>query len=270
MHQLNRDPGSAAKIRSYFGANLSHLIAQSGNTHAEICKLLSIHRTQLNRFIESQSFPRPDVLAAICDLFNVDARILMTDFDSYKALGSPALPSEIIGRPRPASQTDFPDGFYQEWRPLLPCEYDYACNLLFVRTVNGARITGLYQTPCYVKPDGVIECCGDRFRISGVAIDQPGGVLILDNQYDANHYTITALQRGSYGSPEYFPGHKKSVSAIVDGRRLMKSATVLKYLGADHATAQMFRREPTFYKRSETPESIKLILDDMEKIYELG
>lgn len=270
MSDRTRKALSDPETRLHFGANLGRLIAESGKSQAEICKELAIHGTQLNRFLQSQSFPRPDVLQAICVFFGVDARILTTDFESYQIINRNAFPSSILGNPQPASMINFPDGFYEEWRPLLPCNFDYACHLFHVCTLDDTRVTRVYATPTRVKKDGDLERFGERLLITGVAIHQAGGVLIIDNQYGSVHYTITALKYGSYGSPTYFPGHKKSVSAITDGRRLMKSATVLNYIGDSLSAALNVRRQPIFRKSDETPTRVKVILEDMEQIYDLG
>ena len=59
-----------------FGANL-RLLANQYPSVAALCRDLDINRTQFNRYLAGDSFPRPDVLHRICTFFNVDARILL-------------------------------------------------------------------------------------------------------------------------------------------------------------------------------------------------
>lgn len=59
-----------------FGANLRHL-AQTYPSVSELARRLDINRTQFNRYLSGESFPRPDILSRICDFFDVDARVLL-------------------------------------------------------------------------------------------------------------------------------------------------------------------------------------------------
>ncbi|NBV62153.1 MAG: XRE family transcriptional regulator, partial [Rhodobacteraceae bacterium] len=71
---------SPANIRAIFGQNLQRLCAQGPSVSA-ICRKIGINRTQFNRYLTGDSFPRPDVLERICLHFNVDARILLRPLD---------------------------------------------------------------------------------------------------------------------------------------------------------------------------------------------
>ena len=70
-------PGrTPAQLRSMFGANLRTLSSNYSSVSA-LSRDLGINRTQYNRYLSGESFPRPDVLARICDFFSVDARVLL-------------------------------------------------------------------------------------------------------------------------------------------------------------------------------------------------
>ena len=73
---MTNDRRSPAELRSMFGANLRSL-AQKFPSISELSRQLGINRTQFNRYLAGESFPRPDVLARICDFFEVDARVLL-------------------------------------------------------------------------------------------------------------------------------------------------------------------------------------------------
>ena len=73
--------GAPAQIRSIFGENLKTLYRETGAV-AAICRELDINRTQFNRYLSGESFPRPDILAKICDRFSVDAHFTGTAFRS--------------------------------------------------------------------------------------------------------------------------------------------------------------------------------------------
>lgn len=71
---------SPAELRAMFGANLKHLCREAPSISA-LCRDLGINRTQFNRYLSGESFPRPDVLHRICTFFDVDARILLEPVD---------------------------------------------------------------------------------------------------------------------------------------------------------------------------------------------
>lgn len=64
------------QLRAVFGANLRALSAGAPSI-AALCRNLGINRTQFNRYLSGEAFPRPDVLHQICRFFDVDARILL-------------------------------------------------------------------------------------------------------------------------------------------------------------------------------------------------
>ena len=73
MPEMRRSP---AELRSMFGENL-RILANDYPSISELSRQLGINRTQFNRYLSGESFPRPDVLWKICDFFEVDARVLL-------------------------------------------------------------------------------------------------------------------------------------------------------------------------------------------------
>ena len=67
---------SPADLRNMFGENL-RVLAKKYPSISELSRRLGINRTQFNRYLSGESFPRPDVLDRICSFFKVDARILL-------------------------------------------------------------------------------------------------------------------------------------------------------------------------------------------------
>jgi len=59
-----------------FGINLSALVNSSGMRVTQLCNELQISRTQLSRYINGLSYPKPHTLVQIGRVFGVDARIL--------------------------------------------------------------------------------------------------------------------------------------------------------------------------------------------------
>lgn len=67
---------SPAELRAMFGRNL-RLLCQPYASVSALCRELGINRTQFNRYLSGESFPRPDILQRICAYFKVDARFLL-------------------------------------------------------------------------------------------------------------------------------------------------------------------------------------------------
>jgi len=67
---------SPAELRAMFGRNL-RLLCQPYASVSALCRELGINRTQFNRYLSGESFPRPDILQRICAYFKVYARILL-------------------------------------------------------------------------------------------------------------------------------------------------------------------------------------------------
>lgn len=72
MHNPERSP---QELRVLFSSNLR--VLTKDRVVSTICKNAEINRTQFNRFLSGESFPRPDVLDRICRFFEVDANILL-------------------------------------------------------------------------------------------------------------------------------------------------------------------------------------------------
>lgn len=77
---MSDDIRSTAELRAMFGSNLRRLSKQYPSVSA-LCRQLGINRTQFNRYLLGESFPRPEVLDRICRFFEVDARILLKPLD---------------------------------------------------------------------------------------------------------------------------------------------------------------------------------------------
>ncbi|TMM54417.1 helix-turn-helix domain-containing protein [Sulfitobacter sabulilitoris] len=112
MSQTNKTP---AEQRNMFGANL-RILARDYPSISELARRLRINRTQFNRYLAGESFPRPDVLARICAFFDVDARVLLEPVDQIGSTADPMSSRflrDFVGRASQDLPEDvFPSGFY--------------------------------------------------------------------------------------------------------------------------------------------------------------
>ncbi|MFK7875434.1 MAG: helix-turn-helix domain-containing protein [Paracoccaceae bacterium] len=137
MTRLNKSP---AELRNMFGANLRYL-ADTYPSISELSRQLGINRTQFNRYLAGESFPRPDILARICDFFDVDARVLLEPVDGLMATGShlngPEL-NDYLGSGATPPEPLFPNGFYRFTRLSFLSPERYVVGLVRVwRNTSG-------------------------------------------------------------------------------------------------------------------------------------
>jgi transcriptional regulator with XRE-family HTH domain len=115
---------NAAQTRAVFSDNLRFLL-EGRPSVAHVCREIGINRTQFNRYLSSEAFPRPDVLSQICDYFEVDARILLEPLDQIGASSTEQMHGDAdqqissfieesgIGT---VDQSRLPEGFYNLFR----------------------------------------------------------------------------------------------------------------------------------------------------------
>ena len=74
---------SPADIRAVYSQNLKELMGASPNM-SPLCRELSLNRTQFNRYLAGESFPRPDILQKIYLHFGLNSRILLQPLSELK------------------------------------------------------------------------------------------------------------------------------------------------------------------------------------------
>ncbi|WP_419738163.1 helix-turn-helix domain-containing protein [Ruegeria sp.] len=112
---MPEDTRSPDELRAMFGANLRRL-ARNYPSISALCRELGINRTQFNRYLAGESFPRADVLDRICRFFDVDARIVLTPLDDIPDANTHhvnATLTQFLGSGAQATHDcTFPPGFY--------------------------------------------------------------------------------------------------------------------------------------------------------------
>ena len=83
-----RDMTDPVEVRGIFGANLRHLSGRYPSI-AGLCRELGINRTQYNRYLSGESFPRPDVLQRIVMGVGAEA-YLAADADRFARIAAPS------------------------------------------------------------------------------------------------------------------------------------------------------------------------------------
>lgn len=147
-----------------FGKNLRILCARIG-TIAEVADRLDINRVQMNRILNGESFPKPGMLRRICDLFGVDARIVLQPLGEIEREAEKLQQGVLTIREAveyaffehdftiPSRQDDsapgyrLPDGIHIIWRPSFTNPAKFLSLLVRVFDVGGRRVIKGYDPP---------------------------------------------------------------------------------------------------------------------------
>lgn len=229
-----RPASSPADVRSVFGRNLRELTAGESSI-ADLCRRIGINRTQFNRYLAGEAFPRPDVLQRICDHFAVDARILLEPLADIRAdwrqrlaqrLRDIAMPPEA----RPFDHYLMPDGIYRFWRRSFTNPGQYVSGLWRVHTVDGVKMLksfDLYQNP--------VRRGTRRFSrkvpYSGVFVQHFDGVSLLCTTGSENVLNFSFFEYGLHGMTRYYNGISLLTRRQVEGTARLSNIVLERFTG---------------------------------------
>lgn len=198
-----------ADVRAVFGRNLRQLCAAEGSV-SDLCRRIGINRTQFNRYLNAEAFPRPDILQRICQHFGVDARILLEPLDSILPdwrqraalmLRDTAMPPQA----RPFDHYLMPDGIYRFWRKSFSHPGMYVTGLWRVHTRDDVKL--LKSFDLYPQP---VRRGTRRFArkvpYSGVFMQHFDGVSLLCSTGSENVLSFTFFEYGLSGSTRFYNG----------------------------------------------------------------
>ncbi|MCQ0092748.1 helix-turn-helix domain-containing protein [Roseovarius sp. M141] len=174
-----KDP---AQLRAIFGENLRSLSADYPSI-AGLCRDLGINRTQFNRYLSGDSFPRPDVLHRICQFFDTDARILLERVElmgnaSFDLLSHPAV-AGFFGAAPIAVPTDlFPNGIYRFVRRSFIDEAQFVMGLVLIHREDGYTFLRGYEPREAMRSQGLSTAPRDR-EFRGIVMRQEEGIMII-------------------------------------------------------------------------------------------
>ncbi len=131
---------SPAELCAMFGRNL-RLLCQPYASVSALCRELGINRTQFNRYLSGEFFPRPDILQRICAYFKVDARILLQPLHEVQNSNTDVIFSNemedlLTAASNLVNTNNFPSGFYRFSRRSFVDDQRFIQNLIFVYRKN--------------------------------------------------------------------------------------------------------------------------------------
>lgn len=202
-----------ARTRQIFSQNLRELSKAAGNI-SEVSRATGINRTQFNRYLNGEAFPRPDVLARICGLFDTDARILTEPLATIKKTNPVNIDPRhnilhnLMQRP-PLEQSRFPDGLYIEWAFIA------AFPGLISRLAARVWTDEAGQRRMRIKaPDPVTSVHTGRHhslpqqRFNFFLFPQRNGFASIDGGQTTESIAFTAFKCGYLFHSHLYPGYK--------------------------------------------------------------
>lgn len=223
---------SPAQLRNMFGSNLRKL-AQEYRSISDLSRQLQINRTQFNRYLAGESFPRPDVLARICQFFGVDARVLLESVEEIAGrsdpLSSPFLKSFVGAGAYDVPENLFPSGFYRFSRRSFVDHGLFIVSLVRITRHNEhTQLRGYETKEAMALQDLPTDAPTREFR--GMVMRQEDGIAILAARGNAMTCSFNYLSRVASFRNNFWLGYvTRTVPETVGGSRATR--LVYEYLG---------------------------------------
>jgi transcriptional regulator with XRE-family HTH domain len=235
------------ELRQMFGANLRRL-AQQYSSVSELCRQLGINRTQFNRYLGGESFPRPDVLDRICRFFEVDARILLRPLDEIDHAPShpaaSALTDFLGSGPATLTENLFPAGFYYATETELHDTQPSRHRLFHARRLPQCTLVRGYEP----RP-GMPEAAPIDREVQGIAACAGRQIYILMSSRASQNSRIYLVTRGADENADRWRGVaiclSKTTASATTTRRIL-----LRHLGESPSAILAAARTA---RRSENP-----------------
>ncbi len=244
MTRVTRSP---AELRDMFGANL-RILSKHYPSISELSRQLGINRTQFNRYLSGESFPRPDVLDRICNFFDVDARILLDPVESIvtsgQVLNGPVLGDFVGVGANDVPQEVFPSGFYRFSRRSFTNNKQFIIGLVFVFRDDGHTYIRGYEAREAMLQQGLIaDTAAREFR--GYITRQEEGVAMVVSRRNSMTCSFNYLARVASFENNFWVGYvTRTVSESASESRAARLS--YEHLGLDRASIYSAARQSGF------------------------
>ncbi|MBQ0804077.1 helix-turn-helix domain-containing protein [Sulfitobacter sp. HGT1] len=242
-----------AQIRSVFGENLRKL-SQDQPSVTVLASRLGINRTQFNRYLSGESFPRPDILARICAYFKLDARILLeplSEITPQPPTFGHYMSEFLVSGTNAIPQNVFPSGFYRFSRRSFIDHDLFVIGLVFVfRTGNATFLRGFETTKAMRMQSLPTSPIYREFR--GVVLPQEEGLAIIAGRKNGMTSSFNYLGRTASFGNNFWAGYTtRTIPEVTAGTRATR--LVYEYLQQDTATVLNAARGKGFYTIEDIP-----------------
>lgn len=230
---------SPVELRSMFGANL-RILARRFPSISELSRQLGINRTQFNRYLSGESFPRPDVLSRMCQFFDVDARVLLEPVESI-AKGNDALTGPFLGGFIGAGvenidESLFPSGFYRFSRRSFMNQSQFVSGVVRVFRDGASTFIRGFEARAAMQAQGLPMTRNAR-EFRGLVMRQEDGVAAMISRKDSMTASFNYLSRVSSFENNYWAGYvARTVRDSPGAERVVRM--VYEHLGAGFSNAK--------------------------------
>ena len=264
--ETDAKPQNLSELRMVFARNLATLVDQERSV-SDCARKLRISRSQLNRFLAGETYPRPDILQRLCQHFNTDARILTTPLAELIHVAPPpaigSLLPDLMDGLEPVPANVLPDGIYAEWM-LSTVEMGMVeVHLIRIYTENARRLGRVRISIISAVPGmkryryPMVNCAAQYFM-------QRDGFASIDRVAQESFHAFTAFRVGYGPATGVFPGYKLSGISHHPKRHFSRTPCMLQRLAPDTKSLMDAARLPEFMKFSEAPPLVQRILKDIQ------
>jgi transcriptional regulator with XRE-family HTH domain len=215
-----------------FGKNLRTLAEQYPSI-SELSRQLGINRTQFNRYLSGESFPRPDVLDKICAFFDVDARILLEPVDALAPkilILTSDLLNDFLGHGiSDLPESVFPTGFYRFTRRSFINESQFILGFVYIFRRNNNTFVRGYEAKDAMLHQGLpADATTREFR--GYVTRQEDGVAMVASRRRSMTCSFNYLSQVASFENNFWVGYAtRTVRESTTGTRTTRM--VYEYLG---------------------------------------
>ncbi|MFK7834790.1 MAG: helix-turn-helix transcriptional regulator [Sulfitobacter sp.] len=237
-----------------FGANLRKL-SEPYASISELSRQLGINRTQYNRYLSGESFPRPDVLARVCAFFKVDARVLLEPVEEIGGGQDPIANSflrDFVGSGAVDIPKDvFPNGFYRFSRRSFVKEDEYIVAIIYIfRKGPNTFLRGYESRGAMVAQDLPLSSQEREFR--GIVLQQEDGIVFTVSRRNSMTSSFSYLSRVASFQNNFWVGYiTRTVPENMGGLRATRMA--FEYLGPHASNAMASARQTGFHTAEQLP-----------------
>lgn len=231
----SKEKSSPAELRAMFGENL-RLLCKKAESVSALCRELGINRTQFNRYLSGESFPRPDVLHRICTHFGVDARILLEPASKIVArkpdlMLHPELADFINASNVEIPLSTLPNGFYRFSRQSFSDANQFLQGLVYIyRRDNYTFIRG-HEAKNALEQQGLSTSPRTR-EFRGFLMAQDGGVAGFMSRRGSRTSSFTFLTRVPSFENNYWVGYvSRTIGESISAKLVTR--IVFEHLGQD-------------------------------------
>ena len=252
MRQVNKSP---AELRSMFGANLRQLARQYPSI-SELSRQLGINRTQFNRYLAGESFPRPDVLSRICDFFDVDARVLLEPVASLQSgtseFSAPELQHFMEGATE-VPENLFPSGFFRFSRRSFMDPENYVLGLVRVwRGKTGQAFLRGFEARQAMQQQGLSNSAKMR-EFRGMVLRLESGIGILVSRHGTTSVSFNFLHPVVSFENNFWTGYlARTVPETMDSERIGR--LVYEHLGTGLSPARQVAKDAGIVPEDKVPD----------------